>query len=194
MAIASTLVWRQTDTMSICAAQTSCSGLAATGQDKRKAIEGGTAGTITHTVSIPKDSTVAAFSWECAVPTAYYNWAAGDWKVEVHVKNTSSILELDSVYICRQNSSCVSQETIVSQTSIGQAWTSDVVYTYTFSGVRRLNPGVGDHVVVIVGVKNTSTLFGTFANCEFDREITSPFIQAKHIGPGLYGKDMSLAQ
>lgn len=75
--------------------------------------------------------------------------SAGTWQVPIHtglVSETATIY-IESVYICRANSSGVSQQTIGSATSLGYQVVGNTTYTFNITG-ESVTFSTGDIVVI----------------------------------------------
>jgi len=148
-----TITLQQTDDSSLCTTVSAfCSGLSVgsgtTGS--RDATAGGSAGSSEvslTTGSAESNSIVFQFvSGELGSDS----WESGTWTVNVNCTTSNEDVTLQSIYICRVNSSCTSQETIGSLTSIGQSWIATGTKTHEFTCSASSGASTTDHAVIIL--------------------------------------------
>jgi len=166
---------QQTDTAMDCAVAAFCSGLTANGASGAKqASQGGTAGTVENTVKIDNlASNERAFYTECIIP-AGATWAAGTWTVRFNCTTAVSGVTIASIYICRVNSSCVSQATIGSATGLSIDLGTTGVKSQAVTGAAQ-TPGAGDKVVIVFGISNTNEHGNQTVGRTHNQLINTPF-------------------
>ena len=143
---------------------------------QKTATVGGTAGTSTYTVSMDNNNTKWLFFSKLTIPSGT-NWNAGTWTVRLQVGSTgNNNVKLSAVYVCRVNSSNVSQATIGSNTSVDTTVTANSVISVNVTGSSQ-TPSANDYVNIVYVFSNT---VGTISTQSFtvksDQIINSPFI------------------
>lgn len=168
----------QTDTNDQCARNgTYCSGLTSAGVagNSDRCVDGGTAGTLERTFSVPGEASDQAITIFTCLVGASVSWDAGTWTVRLNVTTENMFLTWSSVHICRVNSSCTNQETIGSSSSLGIGLDTAGVKSTTVSG-SAVTPSAGDKVVIVFGLSN-SNMSAQSVGITVDQNIDSPFTQ-----------------
>lgn len=169
--------YRQTDTNATCADGQYCLPVSTGTVDILKlASDGGTAGVTEATGSHFANASDQRDILFEIVPAAGTTWAAGNWTVRLNVTTANMNLTWDTVYICRVNSSCVSQATIASATGLAISCGTTGVKSTTVSGAVQ-TPGAGDKIVVLLEFDNGSMTTQTFGITP-NQLIDSPFTAA----------------
>lgn len=97
-------------------------------------------------------------------------WNSGTWTWRINITTANMNLTITDVFICRVNSSNVSQATIGSTSGLSTSIGSTGVISGTISGSSQ-TPGVGDYVVLIIAFTNSSMStqnFGVTPNQNID--------------------------
>ncbi len=168
----------QTDTSAPAGTIAACSGKAVQNAFARLATVGGSAGS-TQVLPIPRVDRVSAMVE--IVPASGVTWAAGEWTVPFNCTQANANVTLDGVYICRLNSSDVSQATIGSTTSIGTVLSSTGVTNVSVTGSAQ-TPSVGDKVYILYGFLTTGS--PEAVGWTPDQTIVSPFTVPAADDPG----------
>jgi hypothetical protein len=142
---------------------------------QKTATVGGTAGTSTYTLSMDNNNTKWLFFSKLTIPSGT-NWNAGTWTVRLQVGSTgNNNVVLSRVYICRINSSNVSQATIGSNLSVDTTVTANSVISVNITGSAQ-TPSANDYVNVVYVFSNS---VGTPSTQSFtvksDQIINSPY-------------------
>jgi hypothetical protein len=171
------MVFTQTDTASGCAAAAFCSGLSAMGEEHdSQATIGGSAGSAEDNITIDGNATnLRAYYIECVIPADYLG-DAGDWTVRLNLTDAASNSTWTHCHICRVNSGCTNQETIGSNTSVGQSLGTTGTLTATVSG-SAVTLAANDRVMIVFGFTNTNSCTRTFGITP-SLNIDSPFSAA----------------
>lgn len=179
------LIFTQTDTAPTCGAAAYCSGLGSSINTPVafQASVGGAAGSGSGLVSFASlEPTHFQLTYECVVP-AGYSWIGGQWTVRINVTASPVVpgTSIEEVWLCRVNSSCVSQEVIGSATGLGLDLRPTGIRTINVTG-STVTPSAGDKVLVVVGMKSTqlATLGATITP---NQDIDSPFIVTPVVSP-----------
>jgi hypothetical protein len=115
---------------------------------------GGTTGSTPRTTTMDANATNLAAVWfEITVPDGT-TWGAGDWTINLNISTGNMAVVWDAVYICRVNSSYVSQATIGSSTGLAKNLAATGVQTATVSGSSQ-TPSAGDKAVVVLLFNNS---------------------------------------
>lgn len=144
---------QQTDTAATDGAIAACSGInAGTATDNRQATSGGTPGATTNTVTAPNNGTVTVrlVHFESA-PNELNALVCppGNWTWRLNITTGNTLLTIDDVFICRVNSSGVSQQTIASVIGLGII-ASAGVKSGTIAGLQAtFSPG--DRLYIVIG-------------------------------------------
>jgi surface protein len=168
------LSFRQTDTSVATIGSCSIYGNA-NSVSRRLATIDGTFGTSAMNSDIPGGNTPRnAFLFKLNVPSGT-NWNSGSWTWRLNIASqTTGGMYLDSVYICRVNSSDVVQSTIASATGLNISLGSFGVVSGSLTGTSE-SPSTGDYVSVIYVIRNTAGSTQGIGNLP-DQIINSPFI------------------
>lgn len=169
--------FQQTDTNSACTiiASSYCSTFIIGGQlpKNKQATVGGTPGVASNTQNVdPSAVDLDQMSFECVVPNGY-DGSAGNWTVRLNVTTANANITWDGVTICRMNSACVSQGTIVASVTLGISLASTGVKSTTKTGLFQSFAG-GDKVIVILAFSNAAGTTQSFAFTP-DQLIDSPY-------------------
>lgn len=121
------------------------------------------------------DTNIIYASWAGAVD-AGVSWSSGTWTVRWNVTTANMNFTTTEVFICRMNSSGVSQQTIGSSTGLGISHATTGVKSATISGAAA-TPSPGDFILVLLvgtnaamSVQNPGVING--------QNIDSPFTPA----------------
>ena len=150
-----------------------CSGgTNGTGGTPRLCSDGGSTGSLSTDATIGGLVTrvVGIFTIDVAAGVA---WNSGTWTVRLNCNAANMNLTLDSVHLCRVNSSCTNQASIGSATSQGISLSTTGVKTVSVTGSAQ-TPGVGDRIVVVVGIIN-GAMTSQATSFTADQNIDSPF-------------------
>lgn len=137
-----------------------CSGLTLGGDnDGKQADEGGAAGTVEITTVLDGESIVNAYIWLEILADPADTWSSGNWVVRIDTTAGSMNATWEEVYICRVNSSCVSQETLASATGLAISLNGTGVRSSgNVNQSATASPSAGDKVVVIIGIDPGETM------------------------------------
>lgn len=107
-------------------------------------------------------------------PGANVDWLAGTLTVPLNITTANANVTLDSCYVCRLNSSNVSQATLGSLTSIGTVMSSTGVQTLNVTVSAQPTAASTDKVYVVI----CFTTPGTTQNISMtpNQTITTPFL------------------
>jgi hypothetical protein len=167
------IIFTQTDNTGVTEAAF-CSGLSANGANgTRQATDGGSAGVTGVSVVINGSAATLRFFYFTLPVAAGINWNSGNWTVRINVTTGAANCTWETCHICRVNSSDVNQATIGSATGLGIAISGTGAQSTTFSGAAQ-TPGVGDKVVIVLGVSNSNSCTRT-SGITPDQNIDSPF-------------------
>jgi hypothetical protein len=150
-----------------------CSGRVASNTVNRyTAAPGGNVGSQCNKVNILGSSTVygVEVKW---TPTAGTNWRSGTWTWRINICGADANCRLDEVYICRVNSSNVTQSTIGSVTGLNLSTGSVGVLSGNITGLAQ-TPSTGDYVAVVFVFTNTS-MASAGPQVLGDQTISTPF-------------------
>ena len=138
----------QTDTAQVCSLANFCHGTG-TPEFGNQAAIGGSVGSGEDILTVAQSQTDSAeYSFEVILPTDAES-SAEDASIPINFSTGNMNCVLQSVYICRVNSSCVSQEEIGSETSIAFATNGgDTTRTIACSAVTF---AAGDKVLIVLG-------------------------------------------
>lgn len=154
----------------------SCSGRSVTGGTaiSRDCVDGGSAGTAEILPALVNvETTVVALQFTSGA-IGFTGWQAGDYVIPLDITTTASVLSVEEVYVCRVNSSNVSQETIGSLTGIGRSLGTAQVESFTVSG-SATTASATDRIQIIVIFTNTHTHGGDDAvGITMGQSITTP--------------------
>lgn len=167
--------FQETDTAVTTALAAFCSALSlSTGTtDAQDASVGGAAGT-SHSFSVQKSGARAiAVGFELPVASGS-TWAAGTWTVRLNITTANSALTLEDIFICRVNSSGVSQATIGSLSSIAASLGATGVISKSITGAAQ-TPSAGDKVYIVFSFTNSNSMTTQSAAFTADQLIDSPF-------------------
>ena len=168
------LIFTQEDTNGTCALGQYCSTDASTPESRKQCEVGGTAGSTPVTVTLVKNAmTNNKIQFECIVGTGK-NWGAGNWTIRLNITTANSNITWTGTFICRINSSCVSQETIGSLTGQTTSLGTTGVKTHTVSG-SAVTPGAGDKVMVILRFTNSDNMNSQAFGYTPNQNIDAPF-------------------
>lgn len=140
---------------------------------KRDAVDGGTAGSTEVTLNMQAGETVGNSTWFFVDSIDDFDGASGDWTCRLNVTTANSDVDIEAIYICRLNSSCVSQETIGSLTAIGTTLTAGVK-THTVTQSASVTISAGDIVAIIYVLTKITGTFELFGITP-DQDIDSPW-------------------
>lgn len=166
--------FNQTDTTFTNGNSAACSGKAKDPTAIQKtATVGGTLGSTPATATADANNKWAV-QFKCVVP-AGATWNAGTWTWRINVTNANTNITLTDVFICRVNSSNVSQATIGSNSSLAVDFGTTGVKSGTITGLVQ-TPAVGDYVNIVfvfdkAGMGNES--FDITPNQVIDSPITT---------------------
>jgi hypothetical protein len=174
-----TVRYQQTDATSVCTYAVYCSGLslntgAGTNHANLQTIFGGTSGTGNFTMTMLASGT-RLVSWMYELPiTNNETWLTGIWTVRLNVITANSNVTWTDCFICRVDSSCTSQATIASASSLGIALSTTGVKSTTMTGTAQ-TPNAGDKVIVVLAFTNSVASLQSVGIID-DQFIDSPFL------------------
>lgn len=143
---------------------------------------GGTPGSGSSTVgggTFDTGLTRAMIFFKCVVP-ADTTWGAGDWTVNVNVTTAQASVTWTATYICRMNSSDVSQETLGSLTGQTTSMATTGTKTHTVNQAGTATPSVGDYayiVVILTAAANNRTIAYTPSLTHVAAGYTAPVVE-----------------
>lgn len=171
------MTFTQTDTdPPSCAATSVCSGRTVIWEIQRECTVGGTAGSSPVSVQFTSSATNGfGVLFLCTVPSGS-SWDSGTWTVRLNVTTANMNFTWTECYVCRANSSCVSQETLGSNTAVGQSLGTTGVKSTTVS-CSAATPAAGDLLTVILIFSNAAMSTQSFSLTP-NQNIDSPFTAA----------------
>ena len=165
------LSYVQTNTIAPAGTIAACSGATVQNAVAKLASLGGSAGdfAVTSTPRVKRASAMFEF-----VPAAGVIWNAGTIGVPLNVTSANANAALDEVFVCRLNSSDVSQATMGSVTGIAHTLSSIEIITTNVT-VSAQTPSVGDKVYIVLVFTTTGSpeAFQWLPN----QTITTPFTE-----------------
>lgn len=167
--------YQETDTAAVDGAKQMCSPTGTgTGPQAFQGSQGGSAGSAAHTATLNGAISASEIMWES--PSGDPNntsWPAGNWVVRLNVTSANANLQWDACYICRCNSSGVSQGTVGSLTGQGISLGTTGVKSMTVSGSAQ-SAAATDRWYIVLVLKSTSA---GIQSCAFhsDQLIDTPF-------------------
>jgi len=163
----------QTDTSKT--AQAGCSGVSLSSGTPaaREMTDGGTAGVTEVTLSLAANSTEVMWN-DISDALVETTWADGTltWRLNVTASNMAATL--DAVYVCRFDSSDVSQETLGSSTSIGLGLATNQVESGTVTITAATTPADTDKIAIIFSITNGNTHSAQSLGITPDQTINTP--------------------
>lgn len=151
------VTWQQTDTVQACAFNNYCSTFGGTIDEARQCSIGAGAGSVEVDVDYLTITTQDNYySLECIMPNGA-TWGAGTWEINLNVTLAADhAVTWTGVSICRVNSSCVNQETIIEEAVASIAMDSTGVKTHTTASAGAVTPADGDKVIVTIALTTPS--------------------------------------
>jgi hypothetical protein len=169
---------QQTDAAAIDGAMAACSGRsAAQTTDNKQATQNGTAGTTSPTITLAANSSnVRGVHFESANNEPNLtSWPAGNWTVRINVTSPNTNITWTECYICRVNSSGVSQATVGSLTGQSLSLVSGVA-SMTISGSAQ-TANATDRVYILCVFSNSTGVQQSF-NYKPNQLIDTPLTAA----------------
>ena len=164
------------DSAPACSPGVFCSGRSLNTDQEIELAEQGAAVGVTSTV-VTMDGNAAdlvAVWFECTIP-AGASWDSGNFTVRINVTVKSANITWDSLDICRLNSGCTNQESLITTppTTLGISLGTAGVKTHV-QITNAATPSVGDKVMIMLGFNNSqmNPRDFTFLN---DQIINTPF-------------------
>lgn len=143
---------------------------------QKTATVGGSAGTASFQIDNSNNSAQWGLQHKLTIPSGT-SWNAGTWTVRLQVGSSgNNNVKLIAVYICRVNSSNVSQATIGSNTSVNTTITANSVITVNVTGSAQ-TPSANDYVNIVYVFENTIPTPSTLSfTVKSNQIINSPYI------------------
>ncbi len=164
----------QEDTAQGCALNNYCSAGGGTIEAGRQAVQSGSVGSVEASFSVAASaSNDNEFSFEIILPTDATS-DADTAVIPINFTTGSMNAILESVYICRVNSSCVNQETIGSESGIGFA-TNGGSTTRNIS-CSAVTFAAGDKVIITLGFNETAGHSSQNVGITPDQTMSLPFL------------------
>lgn len=164
----------ENDTVQVCALNNYCSGLTGTIEAGRQAEGGVSAGSSEQTFTVGAGvSDAPEFSFE-VILAADTTSDADTATIPINFTTGAMNATLESVHICRVNSSCVNQETIGSSSGLGLP-TNAGIQSPTVS-CSAVTFAAGDKVLIILGFSESGGHSGQTVGITPDQTMTLPFI------------------
>lgn len=168
-----TINYTQTDTAPSGSLGSFCSSRSGDDASIRTATNGGTAGTSALNVSSSSSaSNTISFTVKVTIDSGT-SWASGTWTWRLNVTTANMNITLNEVYICRVDSSDVSQATIGSATALGISCGATGVKSGTISGSAQ-TPNTGDYVRILFCF-SSSAMSVQLTGITPNQNIDSPF-------------------
>jgi hypothetical protein len=164
---------QQEDTNGSCSNAQYCSGTAAGRPNSKLAQSGGSAGSTEVSDTMTANLTTRFLMYDCAIPSGA-SWDGGTWTVRVDVTDGNMVIDLEEIWICRINSSCVNQEEIGSDTTINQVLTTSQVYSFDITG-SAVTPSADDRVAIILVCTNNDDMMSQVLGITPSQIIDTPF-------------------
>lgn len=164
----------ENDTVQVCSLVQYCSGLGGTVEDGRQVEGDVAAGTTEVTFQVPAVTLdTGEFSWEIILAASTTS-DADTATIPINFTTGKSTVTLESVHICRVNSSCVNQETIGSSSGLALSTTAGVQSpTVSCSAVTFAG---GDKVIIILGFSENAGDPSAIIGITPDQTMILPFI------------------
>lgn len=167
--------YQQTDSAAPAGAIQACSASAFDATPgARLCVLGGVAGSTPFNVgggAFDSGNVESLIMWEIN-PAAGTTWGEGDWTVRINVSTAQASVTWSATYICRLNSSDVSQATIGSLTGQTTSMATTGVKTHTVAGAAQ-TPAAGDKVYIVAVL--TAAANNRQIGITPDQLISSPF-------------------
>lgn len=165
----------QTGGAGACAAAQRCSTLTVNGVNAvHEILEGGTPGTAETNLAFPGSGADRIAVFFDGIPDADIDWDGGDWIIRLNVTTTIMNITWETVTICRLNSGCTNQASILADvTGLGISLNSAGVKSTTQTGGAQ-TPSANDKFIVILGYSNSFAMSQSFGYTP-DQNITTPF-------------------
>lgn len=175
------VVLQQNDTAPDFAAGAYCSGLSAGANAGAifRATKDATIGSGTGTITVNGGESSRRYVYvECDIPTGY-DGAAGDWVIDLDVSAYTGTggAEVTAVYVCRTNSSGVSQETLGSVTGLSDALSSPAppaTNQFTVNQASGTTFAAGDKAMIVFGLNNTNVMTAQVVELTHSGEVLAP--------------------
>lgn len=154
-----------------------CSGLpAATTEQETEVEDGATAGSTEQTIAIGTATPIqrAYYMQPTPAPGTDFGWPAGDWTVRINITTADMDTDWEDTWICRVNSSCVSQAEIGNLQDQAVNLGSTGVKTMTVAGSAQ-TPSANDSFVVVLGF-STSAHGGSGGGITPDQDLDTPLV------------------
>lgn len=163
----------ETDTAQVCSLAQYCSGLGGTVEAGRQAEVGVSAGSSEQTFSVAASATDdGEWSWEIILAASTTS-DADTATIPINFTTGDMDVTLESVHICRVNSSCANQETIGSSSGLGLSTTAGVQSpTVSCSAVTF---AAGDKPIIILGFSEAAGHSAGTIGITPDQTMTLPF-------------------
>lgn len=168
------MIFTQTDTNGVCGTANYCKSAPATNDVQRQASVGGTAGSTPVSFSLASSAT-EQISFELIVP-AGATGSSGTWTVRLNVTTANMNISAENGAICRVNSSCVNQQTVVGDSAHGLDPSSTGTKTWSVSG-NAVTLAAGDKIIVVLAFLNGAMSTQAFSFTP-SLDIDSPFTAA----------------
>lgn len=148
------LTLQQTDASATHGQSAACSGGSLTSDTGNDILisPGGTAGSSDRTITVAAGSTEAALFFE-STAIGYTKWDAGVWKIQITLTGDNGDMFVRGIYVCRVNSSGVSQETVASSTETRSLEPAGSLL-WTVVQENTITAAATDRVYIVVLIEN----------------------------------------
>lgn len=168
----------QTDTAAPLGVIQACSPVAPAGDaDANEAVVGGTAGVTAVSCGVPNASQEMCYADELRIADSD-TLAAGTLTHRLNVSTAQGDLTLEDIYVCRVNSSGVSQETLGSETGLATDISAGGVFTTNITLSAASAHNAGDRVYITVAVANAHSHTSRTLEILPNQNIDTPFESA----------------
>ena len=150
------LTFQQTDGSATHGQSVACSGATLTGDTGNDfaIAPGGTAGVTPRTITVAGSATEAAMFFESGA-VGYTKWDAGVWRIDLTISSATGDLRLREIYVCRVNSSGVSQGTVASSAFDYELGDTSTPALFSCFQENDVTAAATDRVYIVMVIQNT---------------------------------------
>lgn len=115
----------------------------------------------------------------------YTSWESGTYTVRLNIVNTSTVITLEEIYICRADKDCISQATVGSTTGLAEDLSTTGTRTFNITGSSQ-TAELTDRLAFIFVFSAGAP--GGALGIKPDQDIDTPIIDSRRIARETYGK------
>lgn len=169
-------IYTQTDTDAPLGVIQACAPVApAADADAKEAVVGGTAGVTAEACGVASQTKEVCYADELRIGDDD-SLDAGTLTYRLNVSTAQNDLTLEDIYVCRVNSSGVSQETLGSVTGLGTDISGGGVFPQNITLSAASAHNAGDRVYILVAVNNANQHTARSIEILPDQNIDTPFV------------------